>query len=187
MRGSALRVHGRGRQAVTHNDGNIGFGGRPFLQQRSAAGRQPPAEVRPPQVGVPARSPAFDRQGLEPQGRDPGQDHLVVHRGMHGVARLCMGEPELQDLARGKTGSGAAEGQSRRREVGEVRPGITGDGCGWHGIRRRGHAASALIGDASRGCVPLWLFSRPSGPAMPIRSSQAANSGARFRPSVSRR
>ena len=172
-------VDGPRRQTVGDHQGEVhGLAGRGGERGPRLLG-EGAAEIGPAQIGGPVRGGGRNAQGLEAQGRDAGGDGRLVQGGVHGVAGLRMGETEAQHLAGGEPGPGPAEPDPRRGEAGEPRPGILA------------HAARPASDRPGMAATRRWFgppgSRAPSASARPIRSSHASNSGARFRPSTSRR
>ena len=101
-----------------------------------------------------------------------------IERLMHRVARLRMREVEREQRCGRQAGARAAERDARVREAAQRVPRILID---W---RWRLVVHHAPIHSMS-GCVAC-VSSAPRSSVMPIASSHASNSGARFRPSTSR-
>ncbi len=166
-----MALDGESGEAIGHNQGQIACRRLDPGQDLTAAFVELASEVRPLQVGRPVRSggmQADHRSGLN-NGSDRGGQVSGFQAGMHGIARLGMGELKSEHIAGLQTDAGAAQSHARRRQC--AKPG--GEG----GPGKIVHARSSLSGSPASNC------SRPkSSPP-----SQASNSGAGRSPSTRRR
>ncbi|MNZ83974.1 hypothetical protein D3C78_1027180 [compost metagenome] len=132
-----MALHRQRRQAVGDDDGQVGaaaMGSRVLAQLRGRIGMQAPAEVGALQVGVAVPGGAVQVQAVETERAERLGQRGDIERGMHGVARLGVGELEVELRGGRQAGAGAAEGDARRGQVAQLPPGVLG-GRGFVGHR----------------------------------------------------
>src|SRR5690606_39011542 len=130
----SVALHGQRREAVGDHQGEVAGWLIELIQPRGAGFVQAPAQVWALQVELSVGGGAVQAQAIELMLLQRVQQRFAVQRQVHGVARLGVGELEVQLRAGGQAGTGATEGDARRGELAQVLPGVgRGGGMGGHG------------------------------------------------------
>lgn len=87
---------------------------------------QAAAQVRALQVAVAVGGGAVQQQAVTPAFGQLLAQARMVERQVHRVARLGVGELEIQLSTGGNAGAGAAQGNARRGEAAQFQPGVVG-------------------------------------------------------------
>ena len=172
-----VRRHAFRRQPIADDDDDVRLRrqvGSESIQVLTGRGAQLAAEIGPAQIRAAIARRARDALGRKTERIDLAFNLVPVERRRHRIARLGVRQREGQHLARRHCRSRPAKTDAGVREAAQIVPGVG-----------RGHAASPCAccssGLPARGAASLPVLS-----VTPMRSSQASNSGARFRPSASR-
>ena len=175
-----MSMHRSGGEPVGDDEDDIDRA-RPARGEAFArAGIEPPSEIGPAQIGRPVARGRAQHQGLETAAFDRGGDRGRVEDRVHGVAGERMGQLEIE-MGAGRQGrAGAAEPDARRGRAAQRRP--RQGGAFAHASPASSRRNGAEIASGRSGPARL-----PAASVIPMRSSQASNSGAGRLPSARRR
>ncbi|OIQ98234.1 hypothetical protein GALL_198280 [mine drainage metagenome] len=123
--GHGVLLRGARRKAVGDDEHHVAGIGMQRGQAFAAGGVGPAAEVGAAQVLRAVGGGAVRAQrGAESGVAQRGQQGDGVEPGVHGVARLGMGQAKVEHGAGGQTVAGTAEGDTRQRETAQILPGV---------------------------------------------------------------
>ena len=181
------------RQSIADHDADSTCRDIQRSQLRAFMRIEYPAEIGPLQIGdaiLRAAAGLRDGPSLSAQ-RNFQLGH--IERRMNGIARHRVRPAEAQNFVGRHAGAGAAERYPRRRHTTPLGPNTL---CDWRAFCDRRAVGDNFVYHATSDLSSLMPPSsvlgeggrnRPSASVICMRCSHSSNSGARFRPNVSRR
>ena len=132
--GTVPPLDGQGRQAVGDDNGQVvalRVLGAVVAQALRRSSVQASPQVWALQVGMPVAGRAVQLQHWQPLAGQVLGQCLGVQRQVHGIARLGMGELEIQLRAGRQAGAGAPQGDARRGQAAQFLPGVVDGTAQW--------------------------------------------------------